>query len=246
MTQSVDIGLHETSSSPKHVHGWLLGVRGYESSQEEQPTNVIPDGYLQRRGSSASEDSVDLEELIKANYTLNVDDETDLLDLATLDLDDDAKEDFWRMDKEIFNHRSTVDNYTHDIYINDQHFFDSPELSWSPPQDRQLYSSLQRRTPSPLSNSSSSSQTSSTGTVKRLSRLPTKRASHIPSPTSRLFTIPSSKSAGIGTPSSRKQDTRSSPMHSAFAHNATSTRTKADPRRAKGTRNSSRIGVRKL
>jgi hypothetical protein len=49
--------------------------------------------------SLASEDSVNLDDLIKANFTLDMDDETDLPNLANLDLGDDSKEDFWKMDK---------------------------------------------------------------------------------------------------------------------------------------------------
>jgi hypothetical protein len=59
----------------------------------------IPTNAPERRTSLSSEGSVDLDDLIKANYTSDVDDETDLPDLANLDLDDDSKEDFWVMDR---------------------------------------------------------------------------------------------------------------------------------------------------
>ena len=48
--------------------------------------------------SISSEDSVNLDELIKANYASDMDDETDLPDLADLDLDD-SDEEFWKMDQ---------------------------------------------------------------------------------------------------------------------------------------------------
>ncbi|KAG0165774.1 hypothetical protein DFQ28_002813 [Apophysomyces sp. BC1034] len=54
--------------------------------------------------SISSEDSVNLEELINANFTEDVDDETDLPDLAGLDLDD-STEDFWKMDNTLDNFR---------------------------------------------------------------------------------------------------------------------------------------------
>jgi hypothetical protein len=42
-------------------------------------------------------DSVNLDELINANYTADMDDETDLPDLANLDIIDDSTEDFWNL-----------------------------------------------------------------------------------------------------------------------------------------------------
>jgi hypothetical protein len=47
--------------------------------------------------SIGSEDSVNLDELINANFTADMDDETDLPFLASLDLDD-SREDFWKID----------------------------------------------------------------------------------------------------------------------------------------------------
>lgn len=47
--------------------------------------------------SVSSTDSINLDELIKNNYTEKVDDETDLPNLAGLDLDD-STDDFWKMD----------------------------------------------------------------------------------------------------------------------------------------------------
>ncbi|KAI8368496.1 hypothetical protein BD560DRAFT_398872 [Blakeslea trispora] len=50
-----------------------------------------------RAGSITSEDSVNLDDLINANFTTDMDDETDLPDLADLDLDD-STDDFWKLD----------------------------------------------------------------------------------------------------------------------------------------------------
>lgn len=50
-----------------------------------------------RPGSIRSVDSVNLDELINANYTADMDDETDLPDLANLDIIDDSTEDFWNL-----------------------------------------------------------------------------------------------------------------------------------------------------
>ncbi|KAF7723153.1 hypothetical protein EC973_002335 [Apophysomyces ossiformis] len=82
--------------------------------------NSIPTEHLQLRkgrpgsiASISSEDSVNLEELINANFTEDVDDETDLPDLAGLELDD-STEDFWKMDN--------ADNFGQN----------GKELDWSP------------------------------------------------------------------------------------------------------------------
>jgi hypothetical protein len=61
------------------------------------PTENIRKNRNGRPESIASEDSVNLEELINANPTCDMDDETDLSDLAALDLDD-STDDFWKMD----------------------------------------------------------------------------------------------------------------------------------------------------
>lgn len=47
--------------------------------------------------SISSEDSINLEELISANFTTDMEDETDLSALSALDLDD-SNEEFWKMD----------------------------------------------------------------------------------------------------------------------------------------------------
>jgi hypothetical protein len=48
--------------------------------------------------SIVSEDSVNLEELINNNFTTDMEQETDLPDLANLNLDD-SKDDFWTLEK---------------------------------------------------------------------------------------------------------------------------------------------------
>lgn len=62
------------------------------------PVEHIRNNRNGRPGSITSEDSVNLEELINANFTADMDDETDLPDLADLDLDD-STDDFWKLDK---------------------------------------------------------------------------------------------------------------------------------------------------
>lgn len=57
----------------------------------------IRKGRPESISSISSEDSINLDELINANFTVDVDEETDLPDLADLDLDD-STEDFWKMD----------------------------------------------------------------------------------------------------------------------------------------------------
>ncbi|CAO3647638.1 unnamed protein product [Mucor hiemalis] len=62
-------------------------------SGKERPSSLL---------SISSEDSISLEELINANYTADMDDETDLPALSSLDLDD-SSDDFWKMDN-FLNH----------------------------------------------------------------------------------------------------------------------------------------------
>lgn len=62
------------------------------------PIEHIRNNRSGRPGSIASEDSVNLDELINANFTVDMDDETDLPDLADLDLDD-SNDDFWKLEK---------------------------------------------------------------------------------------------------------------------------------------------------
>ena len=61
------------------------------------PTENTRNHHEGRANSITSEDSVNLDKLIDANYTVDMDDETDLPDLAALELDDSA-DDFWKLD----------------------------------------------------------------------------------------------------------------------------------------------------
>ncbi|KAG1541059.1 hypothetical protein G6F46_011630 [Rhizopus delemar] len=95
----------ETSS----VKGWLMNVHSFRDTENaESVLNIVDadnncisieqtkrkDG---RPGSIRSVDSINLDELINANYTADMDDETDLPDLANLDIIDDSTEDFWKL-----------------------------------------------------------------------------------------------------------------------------------------------------
>ncbi|KAI8142262.1 hypothetical protein BJV82DRAFT_151605 [Fennellomyces sp. T-0311] len=108
----------DPSQGQTNVHGWLMSVPGYrqervnggEEKEEtytivDEDNNGIPIGKSSRRlqngrpesiSSVSSGDSVNLDDLIKNNFTVQVDDETDLPNLADLDLDDSA-DDFWKM-----------------------------------------------------------------------------------------------------------------------------------------------------
>ncbi|KAI8146090.1 hypothetical protein BJV82DRAFT_405403 [Fennellomyces sp. T-0311] len=79
-----------------NVHGWLMGVHPYP--EDTQADFRRAKGRPLSIASISSEDSVNLDELIKANYASDMDDETDLPDLADLDLDD-SDEEFWKMDE---------------------------------------------------------------------------------------------------------------------------------------------------
>ncbi|KAI7903250.1 uncharacterized protein BX663DRAFT_45748 [Cokeromyces recurvatus] len=94
-----------------NVEGWLLNVHTYNEPEDTMTTaisivdadnNGIPTENIRknrhgRPSSITSEDSISLDELIKANFTGDMDDETDLPDLANLDLDDSTEE-FWKLD----------------------------------------------------------------------------------------------------------------------------------------------------
>ncbi|KAI8090208.1 uncharacterized protein B0P05DRAFT_584424 [Gilbertella persicaria] len=75
-----------------NVHGWLLDVPGYRENCRHEKEKKM----------ASSEDSISLDELINANFTTNMADETDLPALASLELDD-SKEEFWRVDNTL-NH----------------------------------------------------------------------------------------------------------------------------------------------
>ncbi|CAO3640571.1 unnamed protein product [Mucor fragilis] len=102
--------------SNTQVHGWLVDVPGYRENYRNQREIMNHDDSKQfvpsrkERPSSlasiSSEDSVNLDELINANFTTDMDDETDLSALASLELDD-SNEDFWKVDN-VFNHYITT------------------------------------------------------------------------------------------------------------------------------------------
>ncbi|GAN02059.1 hypothetical protein MAM1_0016d01498 [Mucor ambiguus] len=109
--------------STTQVHGWLMDVPGYRENYRNQREIMIHDDSKQfvnpsrkERPSSlasiSSEDSVNLDELINANFTTDMDDETDLSALASLELDD-SNEDFWKVDN-VFNHYITTQLATTD------------------------------------------------------------------------------------------------------------------------------------
>ncbi|CDH58570.1 predicted protein [Lichtheimia corymbifera JMRC:FSU:9682] len=104
-----------------NVQGWLMNVPGYRqqhatttlnnnsSTLVDADNNSIPverqplkPGRPASIASVSSTDSINLDELIKNNYTEKVDDETDLPNLAGLDLDD-STDDFWKMDDTLAN-----------------------------------------------------------------------------------------------------------------------------------------------
>ncbi|KAI9497673.1 hypothetical protein BDB00DRAFT_586083 [Zychaea mexicana] len=111
--------------SQTSVHGWLMNVPGYREERKEQEYSTIVDednngiptvksrhlanGRPESISSVSSADSVNLDDLIKNNFTNQVDDETDLPNLADLDLDDSA-DDFWKMSDALTNFRPSTVN----------------------------------------------------------------------------------------------------------------------------------------
>ncbi|KAI8997054.1 hypothetical protein BDB01DRAFT_16848 [Pilobolus umbonatus] len=137
----------------QNVHGWLMDVPGYSDYSNSTIISPLNDSTLShnKKGrplsslSTSSEYSVDLDDLISANFTTDMIDETDLPDLASLELDD-SNEDFWKV-KQVLNHyipsgktepsyyhnsnRSTFE--TNDLFVSNNtpnetltdHYFDS-------------------------------------------------------------------------------------------------------------------------
>ncbi|KAI8975359.1 hypothetical protein BDF20DRAFT_601319 [Mycotypha africana] len=113
-TVAPTVQVSKPSTHQSTVQGWLKSVRSYGQATTKDPISVPldVDNYSNlidndqtndvkiRPGSLTSEDSVNLDELINANYTSDVDNETDLPDLGELDIDDSV-DDFWRLDKVI-------------------------------------------------------------------------------------------------------------------------------------------------
>lgn len=81
---------HDKGVSKEKELGFLIHIYIHISnpSRRERPSSLASIG---------SEDSVNLDELINANFTTDMDDETDLSALASLELDD-SNEDFWKVD----------------------------------------------------------------------------------------------------------------------------------------------------
>ncbi|KAI9312974.1 hypothetical protein BX666DRAFT_791924 [Dichotomocladium elegans] len=123
MTQSSPLHVLGDNKSPEpydshgdrnhtNVHGWLMGVHGYSHNERDarydtQVMSVSVVGKSTPRRplsmtSISSEDSVNLDDLIKANYASDMDEETNLPDLADLDLDD-SDEEFWKLDEATFS-----------------------------------------------------------------------------------------------------------------------------------------------
>ncbi|KAI7873611.1 uncharacterized protein EV154DRAFT_527838 [Mucor mucedo] len=94
-----------------NVQGWLMDVPGYRENYRNERRHLLDieesDETSQKRRpcsllSISSEDSINLDDLINANFTTDMEDETDLSALSALDLDD-SHEDFWKMDN-FLNH----------------------------------------------------------------------------------------------------------------------------------------------
>ncbi|KAL7321660.1 hypothetical protein PS15m_001406 [Mucor circinelloides] len=127
----------EATNQPDNVQGWLMNVESYHREPQSMVTivdadnNSIPIEHVRndrsgRPGSIASEDSVNLDELINANFTVDMDDETDLPDLADLDLDD-SNDDFWKLEK-----NDTISNLTTGFDDFSKSIADNIDLDWSP------------------------------------------------------------------------------------------------------------------
>ncbi|CAO3673229.1 unnamed protein product [Rhizopus microsporus] len=232
------------NKSPDNVQGWLMNVHSFQREDKQQENNDIvnivdadnnriPIEKTKRKDgrpeSIASEDSVNLEELINANYTADMDDETDLLDLADLNLIDDSADDFWQLNKTT----ETLNSF--DSGYND--YVAKPvELGWNTPNStkptmtKQLLNSpsnkaLRKRSDSLSSDNSLTSQStitqyakygmtpmiypseSSSSSSRPLSRLSNYSASSLASSSG----LPRSSGTGIPTPSrsyTTKKETR--------------------------------------
>ncbi|KAG0171288.1 hypothetical protein DFQ30_001187 [Apophysomyces sp. BC1015] len=121
MTRSTDVHGNQQSIGPTRpslkqaeLQDWVMSVRepdGKATTDEllrgpAMNNNISSCCFLnhqsprERPGSMSSvssEDSVNLDDLINANFTVAMDDETDLPELSTLDLDD-SKDNFWNVD----------------------------------------------------------------------------------------------------------------------------------------------------
>ncbi|KAI7876948.1 hypothetical protein K492DRAFT_239474 [Lichtheimia hyalospora FSU 10163] len=241
----------ETDRAPSNVHGWLMGVHGCREPSAQYDNNMripIPASQKTTRplsiSSISSEDSVNLDELIKANYTSDMDDETDLPDLATLDLDD-SDEEFWKLDEATIHAHSKPQQRTRSGSISSENSMASQStITFSnlpvPPSNTSTSSigSISRSTspnpsttiPSPNMRRSLSTRSTtipksqSPPLVERTpSRLGLKRASHIPAPSStsssRLSFITPQRTLSTSSTSNRRQPTSSSTRLSSLSNN---------------------------
>ncbi|CAO3703751.1 unnamed protein product [Rhizopus stolonifer] len=74
--------LKKESDSPDNVQGWLINVHSFRKEKNDAE-KVVVDSMLKnssRPESIHSVDSVNLDDLISANYTADMDDETNLSD----------------------------------------------------------------------------------------------------------------------------------------------------------------------
>ncbi|CDH53314.1 predicted protein [Lichtheimia corymbifera JMRC:FSU:9682] len=241
----------ETDRTPSNVDGWLMGVHGYREPSAPYDNNMrisVPASQKAARplsiSSISSEDSVNLDELIKANYTSDMDDETDLPDLAALDLDD-SDEEFWKLDEATIHAHSKPQQRTRSGSISSENSMASQStITFSnlpvPPSNASTSSigSAASRSTSPnpsttpnMRRSLSSHPTRSTSSnaqsppiVERTpSRLGLKRASHIPAPSStsssRLSFITPQRTLSTSSTSNRRQPTTSSSRLSSLSNN---------------------------
>ncbi|CDS12144.1 hypothetical protein LRAMOSA04339 [Lichtheimia ramosa] len=241
----------ETDRTPSNVHGWLMNVHGYREPSEPYDNNMrIPVSASQKTtrplsiSSISSEDSVNLDELIKANYTSDMDDETDLPDLATLDLDD-SDEEFWKLDEATIHAHSKPQQRTRSGSISSENSmtsqstitFNNLHVPPSNTSTSSISSSAASRSTSPNPSTpnmrrslsshptrSTLSNTQSPPLVERTpSRLGLKRASHIPAPSStsssRLSFITPQRTLSTSSTSNRRQPTSSSSRLSSLSNN---------------------------
>ncbi|CEP11403.1 hypothetical protein [Parasitella parasitica] len=120
-------------NQPDNVQGWLMNVETpnniatiVDAENNSIPIEHIRNSKSGRPGSITSEDSVNLDELINANFTADMDDETDLPNLADLGLDD-SNDDFWKMEK-----NDTVSSLNIGLDEFSGSIVDEYDLDWSP------------------------------------------------------------------------------------------------------------------
>ncbi|KAI9282225.1 hypothetical protein BY458DRAFT_169099 [Sporodiniella umbellata] len=159
---------------------------------------------MNRAESIHSIDSVDLDDLINANYTTDMGDETDLPDLAYLDIIDDSTEDFWNLNLSD-EATSSSDNEFNEFMLT------SVELEWDSPTEKVPAPRLKKALyPHKRSGSFSSDTSLASQSTFRYSSLhssrPVSRQSNTSSPRSPRIPTPTrstKKSSSIPTPFNR-------------------------------------------